>query len=465
MPRNSSGDYSLVRDWVADKANGVMILASRMMSQENDIATALTGSLARDGTGGMLANLNMNSHRINSVLAGVLGGDCPNITQIQNNQFKDLGISEDMVGTPTGEGYLFNPVPAFTSFEGTQFFQITIHETNTIVDPEFQIGTISPIIPKKFNASGGYISLEIGDLMQEKIYLIKRDYLNGEWLILNPEKPYFNGKNLVDVIGSVPQATTTTEGKVFIPERIILSNNTLSPNSKIDFSDGNYSFDDGSGLAIFEAQSGDLTQPFGTSDGMLDTGSVAPSTVYYIFAIYDSGATTPASKPLASTSKTSPVMPTGYDKKRYIGAIRTDASGNIVRFTQKDKRFIYDSPQLLYGTTTGTIGTQITTTSGFNISTKIPNNSIGIFNVYYCLATGITNNAVLFCNPSNTNKTVNEYNNFTVNYSTPGSSQQSGSFEFQCDVDSSSNLYCQSLKANETRIQLICKGFIDENII
>lgn len=74
----------------------------------------------------------------------------------------------------------------------------------------------------------------------------------------------------------------------------------------------------------------DATFTAGTNQGMLDTGSKANSTVYYIYAIgkttnYNSGDL------LASTSATSPTMPSGWDIKRLIGICQTNGSGNIYR--------------------------------------------------------------------------------------------------------------------------------------
>lgn len=59
----------------------------------------------------------------------------------------------------------------------------------------------------------------------------------------------------------------------------------------------------------------------GSGNGGLDTGSRSANTWYYIYAIKNPS--TGASDILFSTSRTSPVLPSGYTKKRMIGAIRT----------------------------------------------------------------------------------------------------------------------------------------------
>ena len=88
--------------------------------------------------------------------------------------------------------------------------------------------------------------------------------------------------------------------------------------------------DDGS--VIMEAAS-DITVDI-TSSGVngLDTGSEAADTWYYIFMIYN-----PSSglvRGLLSASATSPTMPSGYTKKRLVGAVRNDGSSNFRQFLQ-----------------------------------------------------------------------------------------------------------------------------------
>ena len=142
---------------------------------------------------------------------------------------------------------------------------------------------------------------------------------------------YFDGVGslvLADRLG-----TTTNRGVAFLPKDILISNNVGTPNSKIDFSDGVMIFDDGSGAINSSAMTGDLANLFGTSDGMLDTGTKANTSDYSLFAVYNP--TTGIIKPLASLSRTAPTMPSGFTKKEYRGKILTDESGNIIAFVQR----------------------------------------------------------------------------------------------------------------------------------
>jgi len=70
----------------------------------------------------------------------------------------------------------------------------------------------------------------------------------------------------------------------------------------------------------------------GTSNGALDTGTIANSTWYHVFEI----STTDLSVVdiLISTSATSPTMPGGYTYKRRIGSMKTNGSAQWTSFLQ-----------------------------------------------------------------------------------------------------------------------------------
>lgn len=75
----------------------------------------------------------------------------------------------------------------------------------------------------------------------------------------------------------------------------------------------------------------DASWSVGTNQGGLDTGSVASNTWYAIWLIKRSD--TGVVDALYSTSFSSPTMPSDYDKKRLIGAVKTDGSANILAYS------------------------------------------------------------------------------------------------------------------------------------
>lgn len=94
----------------------------------------------------------------------------------------------------------------------------------------------------------------------------------------------------------------------------------------------------------------------------LDTGSVAASTWYAMFAIYN--ATTATAASLLSASFTSPTLPSGYTYSARIGAFVTDGSTNLLRISQKGNRAQYvlaTNPTSTVIAAHGTAGTFSTT--------------------------------------------------------------------------------------------------------
>lgn len=90
----------------------------------------------------------------------------------------------------------------------------------------------------------------------------------------------------------------------------------------------------------------DAAWSVGTNAGGLDTGSIAPSTLYAIWLIKRSD--TGVVDALFSLSFTSPTMPTNYDEKRLIGAIKTDSTSDIIYYHQVGDYFEYAGDATTY---------------------------------------------------------------------------------------------------------------------
>lgn len=120
---------------------------------------------------------------------------------------------------------------------------------------------------------------------------------------------------------------------------LILSNNGSDANNDIDIAVGAAASDDAAAAdrVMMELSSGltkrlDANWAVGTNQGGLDTSSEANDTWYYLWLIQrtDTGVV----DVLFSTSATSPTMPANYTKKRRIGAVYNNSSGNIRAFKQ-----------------------------------------------------------------------------------------------------------------------------------
>ncbi|MEE9241490.1 MAG: hypothetical protein V3U53_09930, partial [bacterium] len=119
-----------------------------------------------------------------------------------------------------------------------------------------------------------------------------------------------------------------------------ISNNGTDLDHDIDFSAGGC-FDsllkEAMVLASVLVKQIDAIWAVGTNAGGMDTGAVAASTLYAVWAIKrtDTGVV----DALFSLSFTSPTMPGSYDKKRLIGFVVTDGSSNILTFKQSGDYF------------------------------------------------------------------------------------------------------------------------------
>lgn len=116
---------------------------------------------------------------------------------------------------------------------------------------------------------------------------------------------------------------------------LTLSNDISTPNTVIDIASGKArDIGDTANMILGSAMTKALNALWvaGTGNGGLDTGSNGSSTWYHVWLIRRSD--TQMVDALFSTSATTPTMPTSYDSKRRIGAIKTDGSGNILAFYQ-----------------------------------------------------------------------------------------------------------------------------------
>lgn len=105
----------------------------------------------------------------------------------------------------------------------------------------------------------------------------------------------------------------------------------------------------------------------GTAVGALDTGTIANSTWYHVHLIkrLDSGVV----DVLVSLSATAPTLPTNYTLSRRIGSMKTNGSGQWVKFYQSGDEFILDTPvQDINGLATST-------TSALRTLPSIPSNA------------------------------------------------------------------------------------------
>lgn len=130
----------------------------------------------------------------------------------------------------------------------------------------------------------------------------------------------------------------------------------------------------------------------GSGNGGMDTGSVGASDWYHIFMIYH-----PASEitdAIFTTTFAGPTMPSGYTKKRRIGAVLTDGSSNIIAYSQVGNEFLWDDPPYDVAVTN-----QPNTAVSRTLSVPTGLQVIAVANIYYLYS----NNTLFYVSPLDVN--------------------------------------------------------------
>lgn len=103
MPRDSNGNASLVPGYLA--VTGQKVLASQHNPPLEDLASMMTGTLPRNGSAGMLADMTMGGFRITGLGNGVSDDDAVNRGQL--NSFVPTGVILPYGGQFQPDGWFF----------------------------------------------------------------------------------------------------------------------------------------------------------------------------------------------------------------------------------------------------------------------------------------------------------------------------------------------------------------------
>lgn len=134
--------------------------------------------------------------------------------------------------------------------------------------------------------------------------------------------------------GADPEWVEQTGGSAGLPtgyvSGLVPISNDSSPTTSVDIDAGSCR----DGYDTFDIVSESVLTADITTSGAngLDTGSETADTWYAIHVIDDSSNVNPVAS-LLSESHTDPVLPSGYDKFRYVGWVRNNSSSNFLRFS------------------------------------------------------------------------------------------------------------------------------------
>lgn len=126
MPRNGSGTYTRPHDWTTDAGNGLNISSSRMDADSDDMATAITNSLAKDGQTTPTANLPMGGFRHTNVGVG-----SARTHYLQIGQHQDGGTLYGGTAGGTANAITATLAPAITAYATGQTFSFKAASANT----------------------------------------------------------------------------------------------------------------------------------------------------------------------------------------------------------------------------------------------------------------------------------------------------------------------------------------------
>ena len=143
------------------------------------------------------------------------------------------------------------------------------------------------------------------------------------------------------VTGSTPNATATLVPRGYIDGCTI----TVASTTTFTVAAGQTTSSDNTtvmNLASALTKSSAGTWVAGNNQNGLDTGTIANSTWYHAFLIFNP--TTLVTDVLFSTSPSSPSLPSGFTKFRRVGSLLTDASAHFITFIQNGDRFDWAVP-------------------------------------------------------------------------------------------------------------------------
>jgi len=131
---------------------------------------------------------------------------------------------------------------------------------------------------------------------------------------------------------------------------LVVKNNAATPDSEIDIDADELVAQNVAGSrALLESVNVTIDTTVTGANG-LDTGSLANTTLYYIWVIYN--ATTATVAGLASTSASSPTMPSGYEHKRLVGEVATNGTADFIKHRRVDDQVWLEDPEVIYSNQT-----------------------------------------------------------------------------------------------------------------
>jgi hypothetical protein len=213
MARDGSGNYSLPE---AAFTSGTTISSSAMNSNLSDLASALTGSVARDGQAAFTADQSMGNNKITSLASATARAHAANAGQLQ-----DLKLGWVTAGG-SADAITASYSPAYAALADGMCCFVRFGAANATTTPTF---APSGLTARTITKWGGD-ALAVGDIDENHEGVLRYNLANTRWELLNPK------------VGTLYSDPLTTRGDIVRRGAAATERLALGSNGAIVSSDG-----------------------------------------------------------------------------------------------------------------------------------------------------------------------------------------------------------------------------------
>jgi hypothetical protein len=208
MPYNGSGTYSLPAGSVV--ADGTQIDAADHNTPVQDIETALSAVILRNGVAAFSGNQSMGSNKLTNLAAATTAADAPRLDQVQTSA---AAHAASVGGTVDAITLTFSPV--FTAYTSKMRFRWTSGGANTSTTPNATLDGLGAKTIKK----GAGSALAVGDTGAAG-YICEAVYNGTDIILLNPALAAASdtAAGIVELATATETLTGTDTGRAVTPD-------------------------------------------------------------------------------------------------------------------------------------------------------------------------------------------------------------------------------------------------------